>query len=298
MSAGRGLATVSRPVAFAVVTGSYLLAAVVAVAVYAAVDGHPLVRTLLADIAATLVVFILSTVVDNASLYDPYWSVAPPVILCGWWAIGLTDGGLVLRKVIVVGLVLAWAVRLTANWAVGWRGLSHEDWRYQMLRGQTHGLPWWVVNLTGIQLMPTLVVYIGLLSAWPTLTGTRAFGPLDVLAIVVTVASIALEAVSDVQLRRFTADPSHRGQVADVGLWRYSRHPNYLGEIGFWCGLFLFGLAAAPTWWWTIAGPVVMVVLFTAVSVPMMDRRSLQRRPAYAEYAARVPALVPLPRRG
>jgi steroid 5-alpha reductase family enzyme len=84
----------------------------------------------------------------------------------------------------------------------------------------------------------------------------------------------------------------------DRGLWRYSRHPNYLGEVGFWCGMWLFGLAAAPAaWWWTAAGPVVMVVLFAAVSVPLMDRRSLQRRPAYADWMRRVPPLLPWPGR-
>jgi steroid 5-alpha reductase family enzyme len=294
MSVGRGLATASRPVAFAIVTATYGLAAAVAVVVAAALGGHPLVRTLIADVAATVVVFAISTVVDNASLYDPYWSVAPPIVLCGWLLIG---GGVPARQALVLTLTVIWAIRLTLNWAMGWRGLSHEDWRYQMLREQPP-VPWWIVNLTGIQLMPTLVVYLGLLSAWPAMTvGGRALGWLDALAVAVTVGSIMVEATADIQLRRFTADPARRGQVADVGLWRFSRHPNYLGEIGFWWGLYLFGLAAAPSWWWTVAGPVVMVALFVGVSVPMMDRRSVQRRPGYGAYAARVPALVPRPGR-
>jgi steroid 5-alpha reductase family enzyme len=60
--------------------------------------------------------------------------------------------------------------------------------------------------------------------------------------------------------------------------------------------MWLFGLAAAPAWWWTVIGPVTMILLFTVVSVPMMDRRSLERRPAYAEHMRRVPALLPSPR--
>ncbi len=97
-------------------------------------------------------------------------------------------------------------------------------------------------------------------------------------------------------MRRFAGDPANRGRVADRGLWRFSRHPNYLGEIGFWWGMWLFALAAAPDWWWTVVGPLAMVLLFAFVSVPMMDRRSLARRPAYAEHMRRVPALFPLPR--
>jgi steroid 5-alpha reductase family enzyme len=82
-----------------------------------------------------------------------------------------------------------------------------------------------------------------------------------------------------------------------VGLWRYSRHPNYLGEILFWWGLWLFGLAAAPDWWWTVIGPITMVLLFVFVSVPMMDRRSTARRPGYVRHMRRVPALFPRPPR-
>jgi steroid 5-alpha reductase family enzyme len=179
---------------------------------------------------------------------------------------------------------------------LSWRGLSHEDWRYVGIRAETSGrLPWWLVSLTGIQVMPTLVVFAGLLPVWPAVTVAGApFGPLDVAAVLVTGAAVALEAVADGQLRRFARDPANRGRVADRGVWRYSRHPNYLGEIGFWWGMWLFGLAAAPGWWWTVVGAIAMVLLFAFVSVPMMDRRSLERRPGYADHMRRVPALLPL----
>jgi steroid 5-alpha reductase family enzyme len=121
----------------------------------------------------------------------------------------------------------------------------------------------------------------------------RPFGPLDVAAVVVTGGAILTEAVADLQLHRFARDPANRGRILDTGLWKYSRHPNYLGEISFWWGLWLFGLAAAPDWWWSVAGPSVMVLLFAFVSVPMMDRRSAARRPAYAEHMRAVPALLP-----
>ena len=297
---GRGLAGASKPLGFAVVAGAYLVAGLAAAAVAVALRGqHPLAVTLWADLAATVVVFAVSTAVANASVYDPYWSVAPAVIVVAWAILGRADTSISARPVLVVVLVLVWAARLTANWAGSWRGLGHEDWRYVQIRDQSAGrAPWWLINLTGIQAMPTLVVYAGMLSAWPAVTvGGARLGLLDAAAVVVTVAAIAIEATADRQLHRFTADPANRGRIVDRGLWRYSRHPNYLGEIMFWWGLWLFGLAAAPSWWWTVAGPVVMVLLFAFVSVPIMDRRSLRRRPAYAEHMRRVPALLPRPRR-
>jgi len=295
---GRCLGATSRPLGFAVVAVTYLAAGVAGWGVVVSGPGrHPLAVTFWADLVATAVVFAVSMAVGNSSLYDPYWSVAPAVIVVGWvfWQ-GVEVSG---RPALVLVLVLAWAARLTVNWALSWRGLGHEDWRYVQIRARTAGrAPWWLVSLTGIQVMPTLVVFAGLLSAWPAVTVAGApLGPLDAVAGAVTVAAVTIEAVADRQLRRFARDPAHRGRVIDRGLWRYSRHPNYLGEIGFWWGLWLFALAAAPGWWWTVAGPIAMVLLFTFVSVPMMDRRSLERRPAYADHLSRVPALLPRLRR-
>jgi steroid 5-alpha reductase family enzyme len=287
----------SRWVGFGLVSIAYAAAGLAAWAVVATTPGdRPLWHTFEADLAATVVVFLFSVAAGNASLYDPYWSVAPAVIVVAWT---LGRGGGSARQILVLTLVLIWAVRLTANWAVGWRGLGHEDWRYVRLREQRpRWLPFWVVSLTGIQLMPTLVVFAGLLPVWAATTmPDRPFGPLDVLAVVVTAGAIVTETVADLQLHRFAGDPANRARILATGLWRYSRHPNYLGEVGFWWGLWLFGLAAAPGWWWSVAGPIVMVLLFAFVSVPMMDRRSVARRPAYAKHMRDVPALLPRPRR-
>jgi len=289
------MAATSRQVGFAVVAAAYVAAGLAAWGVAAVVPGrHPLLVTLYADLAATVVVFAVSLAARNASVYDPYWSVAPAVIVVVWVLGGAAITG---RQAAVLLLMLVWAARLTANWALSWRGLAHEDWRYVRLREQRPPwLPWWLISLAGIQMMPTLVVFGGLLAVWPAATRTgRPWGWLDAAAVLVTGAAVLIEAVADRQLRQFARDPASRGRILDRGLWRHSRHPNYLGEITFWWGMWLFGLAAAPGWWWTVAGPIVMVLLFVFVSVPMMDRRSLERRPAYAEHMRRVPALLPRP---
>lgn len=300
---GRAFADLSRSSAFAVVTACYLVAGGAALVTALLLrHHHPVTVAFVADLVGTVVIFALSMVLANSSLYDPYWSVAPPVIAAAWAAVAPDNlgSGATAREVIVMVLVFVWAVRLTGNWAIGWRGLTQEDWRYVMMRDDTHGrLPWWLVSFIGVQLVPTLFVFVGLLPLWPALGAPRhSFNAIDVIALVITVAAIAVETVADNQMRAFAHNPDNRGRTIDVGLWSRSRHPNYLGEISFWCGLYLFGLAADPHWWWTLAGPMVMVLLFQTISIPMMETRSLQRRPTYADYQARVPKLVPLPRRG
>lgn len=249
-----------------------------------------------ADLAATVVVFIFSAALDNSSVYDPYWSVAP-VLLLVYWAID--TGALTTRQLIVIALVLIWAVRLTANWIRRWHGLADEDWRYADYRKLK--IAYWPVSFLGFHLFPTVIVFLGCAAVFPAfIPGSRSLGILDIVAALVTLTAILIEAGADRQLRRFLAARTSPSQILETGLWAMSRHPNYFGEVLFWWGVFLFGLAANPAWWWTVIGPVVVTGLFLGVSVPMMDRRMLARHKDYARIIASRSAFLPLPpqRRG
>lgn len=280
---------------FGLVALAYVVALAAAVATGAvAWCGSGLGLVLAADVVATLVVFAFSIGVRNGSVYDPYWSVVPPVIAIYW--LGQATDAVFARQWLVVVLVVAWAVRLTWNWARGWPGLHHEDWRYVDLYERAP-LPPWATSLLGIHLFPTIQVWLGCLALAPALAwGGRPLGLLDAIATLVTGAAILLETVADEQMRAF-ARTKQPGEIMTGGLWAHSRHPNYLGEIGFWVGLALFGLAAAPSWWWSLVGPIAMIVMFVTASIPMLDTRSIERRPGYAEYMRRVPALLPRPGR-
>ncbi len=284
------------PRAFVVVVLAYAVALAAGWLVYGALAGEVPALWALAvtDAAGTLAVFAFSVGCNNSSLYDAYWSVAPMALAP---AIALGGAGApASRQVAVVALVLAWGARLTWNWARGWQGLGHEDFRYVDLRGKT-GRAYWLVSLLGLHFMPTVSVFLGCLALFPALTARGPLGALDGLAFAVTAGGIALEAAADERLRAFRKSKPPPGAILDTGLWSLCRHPNYLGEILFWWGLFLFGLAADAGAWWAVVGPLWITGLFAFISIPMMDTRSLARRPSYAEHMARVPALLPLGRR-
>ncbi len=289
----------SRTAAMLLLALAYLTAGALAAATVSWTPlAHPLALALTADLVATSGVFLFSFGLDNSSVYDPYWSVAPPV-LAGYWLVlgwGQGDG---LRQLLVSVLVASWAVRLTLNCLRQWRGLQQEDWRYRELRDKL-GAAYWPVSLLGIHLMPTLVVFAGCLPLYGALAaGSRPFGPLDALAAAVTSAAIWIEGNADRQLRRARAatalDTSRTAArpVHATGLWAHSRHPNYLGEILFWWGLYLFGLAARGARSWMLVGPLAVTALFFFVSIPMMERHLLARRPGYAAYQRRTSRLIP-----
>ena len=255
-------------------------------------DYNDIAAAFCADVAATAVIFLFSVGLDNSSMYDPYWSVAPlPIAL--YWALGWGSGPVSIRAIAVMVLVAAWGVRLTYNWLRQWKGLVHEDWRYADFRSKT-GRFYWPVSFLGIHLFPTVMVFLGCLSMYPVMeAGPTDLSFLDGVALFVTAGAIIIETVADKQLSRFVTSRPPREAILASGLWAYSRHPNYFGEITFWWGLYLFSLAADGFHWWTIIGPLAITFMFITVSIPMMEKRMLGRRPHYAERQKKVSMLVP-----
>ena len=198
----------NRTRSFVVCLAAYAAAGVAAlgaaVAVARAAPDRLILAALLADLAATIVVF-------GFSLYDPYWSVAP-ALLC------------------------AWAVRLTVNCLRRWKGIAQEDWRYADFR--RFGRFYWPISFLGFHFFPTLIVFLGCVPLFPTLAaGGRPLGALDAIAAAVTAIAIGVEWTAGRQLRRFLSKrsmDSGRGELLGRGLWALSRHPNYFGEVLFW----------------------------------------------------------------
>ena len=246
-----------------------------------------------ADIAATVAILVFSRLYKNSSFYDAYWSVIPPLIALYWTMAATAQGIDMTRAWLVVILVWLWGVRLTANWATFWPGLEHEDWRYGPIK--TNAGKWnALADFSAIHLFPTVIVFAACLPIYAAVAmDARPLNALDYLAAAVTLIAILIELVSDIQLHRFL---THRkpGEIMKTGLWALSRHPNYFGEWLFWAGLALFGLAAVPSaWWWVLPGAIAMLVMFLVASIPMIDKRSVERRPEYQAHMARVSGFVP-----
>lgn len=286
-----------KPAGIALIVVAYVACIAAGAAVLHGAALAPPWNALVADIVATLVIFAFSRFYRNSSTYDPYWSVIPPLLAVYWYfsaGDGQADGT---RALCVIVLVWLWGIRLTANWATYWGGMQHEDWRYPLVRQRAGKAAFWA-DLAGIHLYPTLQVFLGCLPIYAVMTrGNAPFGVLDIVACAVTLGAIAIETVADLQLHAFTAT-RRPGAFIQSGLWAWSRHPNYFGEMSFWWGLMLFGLAAAPAdWYWIVPGAVTISVMFAFASIPFMDRRSLERRPGFDDYMRRVSAIVPLPPR-
>jgi steroid 5-alpha reductase family enzyme len=284
----------SRPYGFVVLLILYILAAVLGILVFRLLPGLELLpRLFAADTAATLFVYMTGLLFRNSSVYDPYWSVAPPVmLLLLQLELQMTSTGIVLLSAVI----LFWAVRLTAHWSTTFRGLKHEDWRYADFRENNPRL-WFLINLFGINLFPTIVVFLVMVPAFLFVQNAPELSAGILAGALVSLFAAGLQGVSDLQMRAFRRVPENRGLVNRTGLWKYIRHPNYLGEVLMWWGVFLMLFFARPALWPAVLGPVVNTLMFVFVSVPLMEKRQLKRRPEYAAYRAETGALLPRPSR-
>ncbi len=278
-------------------TGTLIVIALYALATYTGyyvlqnyATGNALIDLLQADIAATVVIFVGSIVVRNASMYDAYWSVAPLLFLVYWLEIA---DEISVRAMIVSGLVFIWGARLTYNWYRGWTDMKHEDWRYVDLKKKTKFF-YPFVNLMGIHIFPTILVFLGALPLEYALISDAPLNLFDALAILITVIAIYFETRADHELFKFRNGPNRKeGAILSTGIWSVSRHPNYFGEAFFWVGLFVFGLAADGPTWPLVLGPIVMLGLFLGISIPMIDKRMKASKPGYEERMKTVPSFFP-----
>ena len=187
-----------------------------------------------------------------------------------------------------------WGWRLTRNWAITFKGIAHEDWRYTKYRSQ-HPLVFHLINLFGLNMTPTLVVFAAMLPGLKLFESPNPLttNPLTVcllcLGFIVCIASATIQLIADKQSHDFRA--ANPGKVCNVGLWKHGRHPNYFGEIQFWWGIWIM-YAALNGFDMYICGAIAMTALFLGISIPLMEKRQLANKPDYAEYRKQTRILI------
>ena len=237
-------------------------------------------------IFATLIIFMFSNIHKNSSIYDPFWHVAPiPIVFYTADQSTLP----VMELYLVLSAFLFWSLRLTYNWYLNWTNLDHEDFRYIDLKNNNRFLAF-INDLFGIHLIPTLIVNASLYPIYIALT-SDSLSNLVYVGFILIIAAVTVQYISDDQMRKFRKDDNNFGKTMKYGLWKYSRHPNYFGEVSFWFGIYLFALASGETSILLLACPMLMLALFVFISCPMMDNRSLKKRPDYKEYMDKTPQL-------
>ena len=224
---------------------------------------------------------------DN-SIADVAWG--PGFVLVAWSTFLLYGSGSA-RQWVANLLVLCWGLRLSIRIYLRNRGKG-EDARYRKWR-EAWGRSFLVRSYFQVFLLQGGIL---LLNVTPVLfinaCAAGRLGVPDYLGLALWGVGFAFDAVADRQLDRFTADPANRGRIMDRGLWRYSRHPNYFGEVLMWWALFLMALSV-PWGWASIIGPLTISCIILFVSGIPMTERFMEGNPAFAAYKRRTSPFIP-----
>lgn len=240
------------------------------------------------------VLWLVSLKLKNSSIVDIFWGTG--FVIAAWVYYILTPDGFLARKLLFNLLVTIWGLRLSIyillrNWG------KPEDFRYQKWR-QENGIQWWwksFFKVFALQGLLMWIISIPLLAAQHSPLPAR-LTVLDYLGIVLWLVGFYFESMGDLQLARFKANPANKGKVMDLGVWRYTRHPNYFGDSAQWWGYYL--IAAAAGGWWTVFSPFLMTLFLLRVSGVALLEKSLESRPGYKEYIEKTSAFIPwIPRK-
>jgi steroid 5-alpha reductase family enzyme len=234
--------------------------------------------------------WLVSLALKDASIADIFWGLG--FVLIAWLTFFLAEGYL-FRKILIALLVSVWGLRLACYIGLRKRGKG-EDHRYQTWRARYGKNFWWVSLFTVFGLQGLLLWIISLVvQAGQIAAGPVGLGWLDGAGFLMWLCGFVFEALGDLQMARFKADPGNRGKVMDHGLWAYTRHPNYFGESLMWWGIFLITLST-PTNFWTAISPVTITILLLRVSgVSLLEKTMVEKRPAYRAYIKSTSAFFP-----
>ena len=246
-------------------------------------------------LSAALVVFLYMTALyllalrrkDN-SIADVAWG--PGFILVAWFTF-ILYGSFTLRQLTACFLVLIWGLRLSVRIYLRNSGKG-EDARYRKWR-EEWGKSFIIRSYLQVFLLQGGIL---LLNITPVLfINTYAAGnpgPMDLLGVSLWVMGFCFESVADLQLDRFIKNPDNRGKIMNQGLWRYSRHPNYFGEVTMWWGIYILTLSV-PWGWVSVIGPLTISYIILFVSGVPMTERFMEDNPAFADYKRRTSAFIP-----
>lgn len=194
------------------------------------------------------------------------------------------------RQILVTVLIVLWSVRLIIYLYSRYKKGADPRfiaWQNQWGRYALLISIGWILFLQG-----ALLLVMALPSVWINTHVSGLLALLDLIGLLVWLIGFICESISDYQLYRFMHDPGNKGKIMDAGLWHYSRHPNYFGEILMWWGIYLIAIAV-PYGWITLITPLtitILLVFFTGI--PWVEA-VFKDNQAYQAYKQRTSMLIP-----
>lgn len=240
--------------------------------------------------------FVPSALAQSDKFYDTMGAVTYLTVL-GVAIYGAYEvwGSLDIRAIVVAAMVAIWCIRLGTFLFLRIRAEGGSDSRFEKIKIRpARFLVAWTIQALWVILTASAALAI------ITSTVREPIGVFFWIGAALWLIGFLFETVADAQKRAFKADPANEGDFIDVGLWRWSRHPNYFGEITLWLGILIIAIPVLVSWsWLVVISPIFVFLLLTRISGINLQEEQAKERwgddPAYQRYRKNTPVLFPLP---
>ena len=250
-----------------------------------------LIRIFISNVISTIGIWLVGVFLDTASTYDAYWSVQTPFI---YICLLVKFKNLNVGNLIFLELILFWSIRLTYNYTKTFNDITYVDWRYKQIKENT-GKFYQIVNLIGICLVPTIIVYAASIPSFLFIMENYNFEYIQIIGFFIMFISTFIEMKADIDIHKFKKIRKDRKEIINIGLWKYSRHPNYFGEICFWYGVaFSFIFCDFKNNWISIIGAILNNALFLFISIPLAEKNLRKYKEGFDEYKRNTSMLIPI----
>lgn len=233
--------------------------------------------------------FVISILKKRNDIADVAWGLG--FVLLAWISY-LISVDFNLRGLLVGVLVTIWGLRLA--WHIYMRNKGKtEDYRYLAWRKQW-GKYFFIRSYFQVYILQGIFLFLIILPViFINKNTSQGINILDIMGVLVWLVGFFFEAIGDAQLSRFIKDPNNKGKLMQSGLWQYTRHPNYFGEVTGWWGIWLIALSVSYGWL-SIIGPLTITILILKVSgIPLLEKK-MEENPEFTEYKKRTSVFFPL----
>jgi len=259
----------------------------------------PLVRFSIIDCYVTCILYLIGNFMfQSNNIYDLHWPLIPLISSIYLFFTTKTFESLTTIHLFLFLAIFLWSSHLIWQTTMSSENINHEDWRYETMRNQYKD-KFLVFAFFGLHILPMIEVLFGSTSIYYLYQNLKKNDPMtmkDAVIFGLMYLGIVLENLADRQLQQFRKKKEksreHKFSVLSTGLWKYSRHPNYLGEIIFWWTLFLLGYVHNSPIWCAL-GPLLITLMMIFGSIPMTEDRMYRKYPEYKFLMQRVPMLIP-----
>lgn len=230
----------------------------------------------------TTILWIISLIIKSSSISKPFLSLIPTFLVI-IYSFKIKDINTQTYLIIIPFII--WSISITINYLIRLNNLKEEDWRFLEITNKHPKLKF-LINLFGNHFLPVLVIYIAILPVFHylNLSTVTNINLSTVIAFIIMVLGIIIELIANTQMNKFKKTLKNSFEVNKTGLWKISRHPNYLGEIMMWWGTFLMMLSLDDKKLLFFLGPLLITLAILIINIPMMEKRQLNKKYDYKEY--------------